>query len=65
MFAETKLRSWGRAETAVKLLDMGFKFEDCLEAAEAYGDLQRSLGYLQQECPICVEQKPMGQVNHL
>ena len=62
VFAERKMRSWGRAETTVRLLDMGYKLEDCIEAAEAFGYLDRALGYLQQECPICFEIKPMGQV---
>ena len=56
------MASWGRAETAVKLLDMGFNLEDCIEAAEAFGYMDRALRYLQQECPICFEEKPMGQV---
>ena len=57
------MQSWGRADTTVRLVDMGFNLEDCIEAADAYGDMERSLGYLQQNCPICVEDKPMGQVN--
>ena len=56
------MASWGRAETAVKLLDMGYNLEDCIEAAEAFGYMDRALRYLQQECPICFEEKPMGQV---
>jgi hypothetical protein len=63
VFAEQKMQSWGRADTTVRLVDMGFNLEDCIEAADAYGDMERSLGYLQQNCPICVEDKPMGQVN--
>ena len=54
--------SWGRAETAVKLIDMKFSVEDSLEATAAYGDMERSLRYLQQECPVCVDLIPMSQV---
>ena len=56
------MRSWGRAETAVRLVDMGYNVEDSIEAAKACGDMERSLAYLQQDCPICMELKPMGQV---
>ena len=59
------MKSWGRAEVAIRLIDMGYNVEDSIEAAIAYGDLERSLGYLQQECPICYDQKPMGQVTYL
>lgn len=56
------MKSWGRAETAIKLVDMGFSLADSIEAAIAFGDLRRSLGYLQQICPICGDEKPMSQV---
>ncbi len=59
------MRSWGRAETAVKLVDMDFILGDCIEAAKAYGDMERSLNYLQQECPVCYELVPMSQVRFL
>lgn len=62
VFAERKMRSWGRAETTVKLLDMGYNLEDCVAAAEAFGFIGRALAYLQQECPVCYDVKPMGQV---
>ncbi|CAB4043182.1 E3 ubiquitin- ligase RNF31-like, partial [Paramuricea clavata] len=56
------MQSRGRAETAVKLLDMGFNLEDCIEAAKAFGDMKRALAYLQQECPLCYDEKPMSQM---
>ncbi|XP_028391696.1 LOW QUALITY PROTEIN: uncharacterized protein LOC114516423 [Dendronephthya gigantea] len=63
VYTEKNMKSWGRAETAVRLVDFGdYDVEDCIEAAEASGDMERSLAYLQQDCPICVEQKPMGQM---
>lgn len=62
LFVEKSLQSWGRAETAIKLIDRGFAVEDAVEAAKQCGDLSRSLRYLQQECPLCFEMKPMNQV---
>lgn len=63
IFAEKNMKSWGRAETAVKLIDKEFSVEDSIEAAGAYGDMERSLGYLRQECPVCMDTKTMSQVN--
>jgi E3 ubiquitin-protein ligase RNF31 len=59
------MQSWGRAEIAIRIIDMGYNVEDSIEAAKACGDLERSLAYLQQECPICFDKKPMGQVTCL
>ena len=56
------MKSWGRAETAVKLMDMEFPVEDAVEAARQCGDVPRALRYLKQECPVCTGEKPMGQV---
>ena len=54
--------SWGRAEVVIKLIDKGFGVDNSVEAARNCGDLQRSLRYLKQECPLCAEQYPMSQV---
>ena len=62
VLAEKDVPSWGRAETAVKLIDMNYSVEDSIEAACNCGDLMRSLRYLQQECPLCLDKKPMSQV---
>ena len=62
LLVERCLQSWGRAETAVKLIDRGFAVEDAVDAARQCGDLQRSLRFLQQECPLCFDEKPMSQV---
>ena len=63
ILAEKCFQSWGRAETAIKLIDMDFSVEDACEAAQACGYVERALRYLQQECPWCIEEKPMSQVN--
>lgn len=65
MLTEFRMRSWGRAETAVRLVDMGYGVEDSVEAAKAFGDLQRSLKYLAQECQICFGTFPMREVVNL
>ena len=62
ILAEKDLASWGRAETAIKLIDMEFSLEDSVEAAKNCGDLKRCLRYLKQECPLCTEEFPMSQV---
>ena len=36
--------------------------DDSVEAARNCGDLQRSLRYLSQECPLCYGEYPMSQV---
>jgi hypothetical protein len=59
------MQSRGRAETAIKLLDMDFNLEDCIEAAKAFGDMKRALAYLRRECPICYDEKPMSQVRYI
>lgn len=60
--AEKDVTSWGRAETVIKLIDEGYGVDDSVEAARNCGDLQRSLRYLKQECPLCAEERPMSQV---
>lgn len=62
VLAEKNIPSWGRAETAIKLIDMNYAVEDSVEAARSCGDVQRSLRFLQQECPLCFELKPMSQM---
>ena len=54
--------SWGRAEVVIKLIDKGYGVDDSVEAAHNCGDLQRSLRYLKQECPVCIEERPMSKV---
>ena len=62
VFAEKDIISWGRAEVVIKLIDRGHGVDDSVDAARNCGDLQRSLRYLQQECPLCVDVYPMSQV---
>ena len=62
ILVEANVPSWGRAETAIKLIDQDFSVDDSIEAAISGGDLKQALRYLKQECPVCYGQKPMGQV---
>ena len=62
VLAEKDIISWGRAEVVIKLIDRGHGVDDSVDAARNCGDLQRSLRYLQQECPLCVDVYPMSQV---
>ena len=59
---EKNVSSWGRAETAIKLIDRDFSVDDSIEAAIYGGDVTQALRYLHQDCPLCFEQRPMSQV---
>lgn len=63
MFAEKNFVSWGRASTAIKLIDMNFPVSDSIEAAKVNGDLDRSIQYLQRDCSICFEKYPESRVS--
>ena len=60
--AEKNVSSWGRADVVIKLIDKGFGVDDSVEAARNCGDLQRSVRYLSQGCPLCITEYPMSQV---
>ncbi|XP_074616900.1 E3 ubiquitin-protein ligase RNF31-like isoform X2 [Acropora palmata] len=62
VLVEKNVSSWGRAETAIKLIDRDFSVDDSIEAAIYGGDVKQALRYLQQDCPLCLEQKPMSQM---
>lgn len=62
VLAEKDIISWGRAEVVIKLIDRGHGVDDSVDAARNCGDLQRSLRYLEQECPVCTSEYPMSQV---
>lgn len=62
VLVEKNVSSWGRAETAIKLIDRDFSVDDSIEAAIYGGDVTQALRYLRQDCSICLEQKPMSQV---
>jgi hypothetical protein len=71
VFVEGKLRSWGRAEMVVTILDkevtesenpLECTLEDIIEAVRNCGDRKSSLVYLKQTCGICYSNFPMTKV---
>ena len=71
VFVEGKLRSWGRAEMVVTILDtevtlsatpLECTLEDIIEAVRNCGDRKSSLVYLKQTCEICYSDFPMSKV---
>ncbi|WAR13488.1 RNF31-like protein [Mya arenaria] len=69
VFVEGKLRSWGRAETVVRILDedvagnegsLQCTLDDIIEAVRNCGDRRSSLIFLKQECGICFSYYPMS-----
>ncbi|XP_048577169.1 E3 ubiquitin-protein ligase RNF31 isoform X2 [Nematostella vectensis] len=58
MLAQKSMLSWGRALTAIKLIDENFAVEDSIIAAQDNGDLERSKKFLQRECIVCMDLKP-------
>lgn len=72
VFIEAKLRSWGRAETVITILDqevttsdtpLECDIEDIIEAVRNCGDRKSSLVYLKQECIVCFCLYPMSKVS--
>ncbi|XP_052816593.1 uncharacterized protein LOC128243102 isoform X2 [Mya arenaria] len=71
VFVEGKLRSWGRAETVVRILDedvagnegsLQCTLDDIIEAVRNCGDRRSSLIFLKQECGICFSYYPMSKI---
>ncbi|XP_053402115.1 uncharacterized protein LOC123548578 isoform X2 [Mercenaria mercenaria] len=74
VFVEGKLKSWGRAEMVVTILDkevtlsehpLECTLEDIIEAVRNCGDRKSSLVYLTQECGICFSNFPMSKIRDL
>ncbi|ESO87906.1 hypothetical protein LOTGIDRAFT_52443, partial [Lottia gigantea] len=73
VFMEGKLKSWGRAETVIKIVDEELSksclemssLEDVIEACRNCLGFKTSLGYLQQECEICYTKFPMNKITSL
>lgn len=58
MLVEGFLKSWGRVETVLHLLDNvdldpSISLDDIIDAANECGNKTSTLQYLQQECQIC------------
>ncbi|XP_031570397.1 E3 ubiquitin-protein ligase RNF31-like [Actinia tenebrosa] len=62
IYAEKKMISWGRAETAIRLIDANFPVLDSVEAAQAVGDFDRAKQFLQRECIVCADFKSESQM---
>lgn len=62
ILAEKSLLSWGRAETAIRLVDANFPVLDSVEAAQAVGDFDRATQFLQRECILCANITSESQV---
>lgn len=67
IFIEGKLKSWGRAELVIKILDNDLpeediSLEDVVEAVRNCQDRNSALAYLQQECALCFTNFPMSKV---
>lgn len=66
LMVEYNMRSWGRAQTATKLiLKNKFLVEDVMVAAEECGDLRRSEIFLRQECSVCFTELPRNKLMSL
>lgn len=67
IFVEGQLRSWGRAELVIKILDNDLpdnvSLEDVVEAVRNCQDRNSALAYLQQECALCFANFPMSKVS--
>ena len=66
ILVEGGLQSWGRAETALKILgiqDKDFELSDVFDAVRtSRGDMNSSLQYLEKTCEICYTEYPMSKV---
>ncbi|XP_033625878.1 E3 ubiquitin-protein ligase RNF31-like [Asterias rubens] len=66
LLADYELPSWGRAETAARLIDTRkYATEDAIIAARECGDFQRATQYLEKTCSICYTEFPMNKLNTL
>ena len=66
--AEGKLRSWGRAQRVVRLLDDGnirATVAEITNAVESEMNMTRVKSLLQQECSICFDICPPHEVRHV
>ncbi|XP_072169419.1 uncharacterized protein [Diadema setosum] len=63
VMVEYQMRSWGRAQTAVKLTEhTQHELADIILAAEECGDFQRSREFLEQECALCTADLPRNKL---
>nr|XP_006817413.1 PREDICTED: uncharacterized protein LOC100375820 [Saccoglossus kowalevskii] len=64
ILAEYKMVSWGRAETAIKLLALNKEnADDAIVAARECGDMQKAIRFLEQySCEVCITPMPMNRL---
>ncbi|XP_071502777.1 uncharacterized protein [Diadema antillarum] len=63
VMVEYQMRSWGRAQTAVKLTQQTrHELADIILAAEECGDFHRSREFLEQECALCTADLPRNKL---
>ena len=73
MLAQYGMKSWGRAEVAVRLIDeysddrkdQDSFINDCIEAASANEAFRRAKRFMEHECPLCFESVAMCNVSSL
>eukprot|EP00057_Strongylocentrotus_purpuratus_P011408 XP_011665882.1 PREDICTED: uncharacterized protein LOC100892326 isoform X1 [Strongylocentrotus purpuratus] len=66
LMVEYNMRSWGRAQTAAKLIiRKEFLVDDVVTAAEECGDLRRSEVFLKQMCSVCYIDLPRNKLMSL
>ncbi|XP_063951424.1 uncharacterized protein LOC129253840 [Lytechinus pictus] len=63
LMVEYNMFSWGRAQTAAKLIiRREFSVDDVVTAAEECGDLRRSEEFLKQQCSVCFDDLPRNKL---
>ncbi|XP_059156030.1 E3 ubiquitin-protein ligase lubel-like isoform X2 [Physella acuta] len=70
ILVEGALKSWGRADLVIKILDSELEneniaLEDVVEAVRNCQDKTSALAYLQQQCEICLTNFPMSKIRNL
>ncbi|CAL1532737.1 unnamed protein product, partial [Lymnaea stagnalis] len=70
ILVEGCLKSWGRAELVIKILDNDLPdediaLEDVVEAVRNCQDRLSAIAYLQQECAVCFTKFPMSKIRSL
>ena len=63
LLVEYSMMSWGRVNTAAKLIVQNeFEVDDVVIAAEECGDMKRTKEFLEKECAICYNPLPRNKV---
>ncbi|XP_077982621.1 uncharacterized protein LOC144437543 isoform X2 [Glandiceps talaboti] len=66
VLAKYDMPSWGRAQTAIRLIDIGkYEVEDAIIAAKECGTADRAMEFLEKTCEICFDTVPMNKLHTL